>query len=119
VENHSKTDSTNGDHTMYKNKVIISREGEVTFPVEILIKFEGGNERFEKWDGKDRYVIFEYESQNKVISAEVDPDRKIWLDINFLNNGKTVGVNKAAISKYTSRWLFWMQNLLHYLTIFG
>ena len=87
--------------------------------MEVFIKFENGEEKWENWDGKDRYIVYEYESENKVISAEVDPNRKIWLDVNFLNNGKTVKANKAAIFKYSTRYLFWMQNLLHYITIFG
>jgi hypothetical protein len=89
------------------------------FPVEVLIKFQDGEEKWEKWDGKDRYIVFEYKSESKIISAEVDPEKKIWLDVNFLNNGKSVKTNKAANYKYSTRWLFWMQNLLHYLTIFG
>jgi len=118
-ETDSEADSTDEEKTIYKNKVIIAREGEVIFPVEILIKFEDGEEIFENWDGKDRYVVYEYESENKVISAEVDPERKIWLDVNFLNNGKTIKSNKSAIFKYSTRYLFWMQNLLQYLAIFG
>ena len=119
AEEDPASDSTSDEKSLYMNKVIIAREGEVTFPVDILIKFEDGDEKWENWDGKERYIIYEYESEKKVISAEVDPGKKIWLDINFLNNGKTVDVNKAAILKYTSRWLFWMQNLLHVITIFG
>ena len=119
MERDSDEDSSSVKKTLYTNKIIIAREGEVTFPVEILIRFEGGEEKKENWEGKDRYIIYEYQSENKVISAEVDPERKIWLDINFLNNGKTTNENKAATLKYTSRWLFWMQNLLHYMTIFG
>jgi hypothetical protein len=115
----STNDSTSKEKTIYKNKVIIAREGEVVFPVEILIKFKDGEEIFEKWDGKDRYIVYEYESEKKLISAEVDPERKIWLDVNFLNNGKTIKSNKAAIYKYSTRYLFWMQNLLQFLTIFG
>jgi len=118
-ENVSEADSTDEENTRYKNKVIISREGEVIFPVEILIKFDNEEELWEKWDGKDRYIVYEYESENKVISAQVDPDRKIWLDVNFLNNGKTVSTNKAAIFKYSTRYLFWIQNLIQFLTIFG
>jgi hypothetical protein len=113
-----EAEDTVEEKTIYKNKVVIAREGEVTFPVEILIKLQGGEEIWENWDGKDRYIVYEYESENKVISAEVDPERKIWLDVNFLNNGKTAEINKAATVKYTSRWLFWMQNLLHDFTIF-
>ena len=116
---YSEIDSISEEKTLYLNKVIIAREGEVAFPIEIVIQFEDGEEIWENWDGKDRYIVYEYESENKVISAEVDPERKIWLDVNFLNNGKTVKTNNAATFKYATRWLFWMQNLLHYFTIFG
>ncbi len=115
----SESDSTDEEQTVYKNKVIISREGEVIFPVEVLIKFEGGDEKWEMWDGKERYVVFEYTSEKRVISAEVDPQRKIWLDVNFINNGKTIKSSRAPTLKYSTRWLFWMQNLIQYFAIFG
>jgi hypothetical protein len=115
----SEIDSSREEVTIYKNKVIIAREGEVIFPVEILIKFEGGDEIWENWDGKDRYIVYEYESEHRVISAEVDPERKIWLDVNFINNGKSINFSRAPILKYSLRWLFWMQNLLQIIAIFG
>ena len=116
----SETDSADTDEiTRYENKVIIAREGEFTFPVDILIKFSDGSDIHEKWDGKDRYIVFKYETENRVISAEVDPERKIWLDVNFLNNGKSLESSRAGVLKYTTRWLLWMQNLLHIMTIFS
>jgi hypothetical protein len=115
----SDTTSANGDSVKFMNKVVVAREGEVIFPVEILIRFENGDELLERWDGKDRYTVFEYESSSRIVSAEVDPNRKIWLDINFLNNGKTSRIDRAASLKYSTRWLFWMQNFLHFLTIFS
>lgn len=107
------------DSTMYRNKVIVSREGEVTFPVEILIRFNNGDEIREKWDGKDRFIVFEYESDSKVLSAEVDPERKVWLDVNFLNNSKSTKTSPAATYKYSTRWFFWMQNIIQFIAIFG
>jgi hypothetical protein len=115
----SEKDSISENKTMYKNKVIVAREGEVIFPVDVLIRLENGEEIREKWDGKDRYIVYEYESEKRVISAEVDPERKNWLDVNFINNGKNLKSGNAAIFKYSTRYLFWMQNLLHILTIFG
>jgi len=111
-----KTDSLK---TMVRSRVVAARQGEVIYPVEILVKFEDGSERMEKWDGKQRYRIFEYQSPQPVIAAEVDPQRKIWLDVNFLNNGKNTGTNQAASMKYGIRWLFWMQNLLQFISIFS
>jgi hypothetical protein len=118
-DNSDEREPSEKEKSLYNNKVVIAREGEVIFPVEILVKLDNGEELWEKWDGKDRYIVYEYESENKVISAEVDPERKVWLDINFINNGKTIAVNRAATFKYTARWLFWMQNILHIITFFG
>jgi hypothetical protein len=105
--------------TSYESKIIVAREGEVIFPVEILVKFEEGGEILENWDGKQRYLVLKYETEHPVVSAEVDPQKKVWLDVNFLNNGKTVDTRRSASLKYSTRWFFWMQNFLHLITIFN
>ena len=105
----------NDSDTVYKSKVIVSREGELKFPVEIAVYFEDGEEIVEYWDGIERYKVFTYERSSRVSSAQIDPERKIWLDVNFLNNGMSHEDQNPAQSKYTWRWLFWMQNLLQYL----
>ncbi len=119
-ENDSSDVSADQDSVqIYISKVTVVREGEVVFPVEVLVKFDNGEEVIEKWDGRQRFIVYKYEKSAEVISAEVDPQRKVWLDRNFLNNGKTVEINHAARYKYTLRWLFWMQNLLLNVSIFN
>ncbi len=120
----SPSDSTiekqSDDETdVYENKIIVAREGEVVFPVEILIKFKNGEEILEKWNGNERYIVYKYNKNSPVVSAEVDPERKVWLDVNFLNNGKTIRSNRSASLKYSTRWLFWMQNFLQFVAIFS
>ena len=102
---------------IYESKVVVSREGEIKFPVEILVRFNNGDSVREKWDGEDRYCVFTYKRPSSVASAQVDPEHKVWLDINFLNNGRTVSNQDSAPSKYAWRWLFWMQNLLQFLLV--
>jgi hypothetical protein len=104
---------------IYVSKITVGREGEFVFPVEVLVKFDDGTEILEHWDGRQRYAVYQYEKPARVISAEVDPSGKIWLDRNFLNNGKTVETNNTARNKYILRWLFWMQNLLLDMCIFN
>jgi len=103
----------------YSSQVIVSREGEVVFPVEILVEFSDGSKITENWDGRDRYKVLKYEKDERIVSAQVDPERKIWLDVNFLNNGKTVLKMSAPKRKYYSRFLFWVQNMLHMMSIFS
>jgi len=113
------TQAQKDEKKLYESKVIVSRLGEVKFPVEVLIKFENGDTLREQWDGQDRWRVFKYQKDTKVVSAEVDPDHKIPLDVNFTNNGKTTQPQTTGIWKYVVRWLFWMQNILHYVSIFS
>ena len=118
LSSRNENDHSDGE-ILYRNQVSVSRKGKVIFPVEILLKFENGQQIRENWDGQETFKEYCYERPERIISAEVDPDRKIWLDINFLNNGKTVSVNRTTTVKYVSRWLFWLQNFLHWVSIFS
>lgn len=101
---------------IYNSKVIVTREGEVFFPVEVLITFSNGEEFLEKWNGQERYKIFEYKKPTRVIAAEVDPNNKLALDINPLNNGYKLKSENTATYKYGSFWFYMMQNILHLFT---
>jgi hypothetical protein len=107
-------DSTH--QVMYESKAIISREEEVFFPVEVLIKFSNGEEIMENWDGRERYKIFKYKKPATIISAEVDPFGKIPLDINPLNNSLRLKSDNKISYKYGSFWMYMVQNILHLFT---
>src|SRR5579863_9829780 len=68
--------------TEYNSEVIIQRKGDFVMPVDIEIKFDNGDVVREHWDGQDRWVRYTYDKKAKLVSAEVDPDHKIWLDRN-------------------------------------
>src|SRR5689334_6365520 len=68
---------TSGD---YHSEVVVHRKGEFVLPVEIEIKFDDGSRLREHWDGKDRWTRLSYDKKAKLVSAEVDPDHKVWLD---------------------------------------
>ena len=63
--------------TIFRNVVVIARYGEWVFPQELLVTFADGRKIRESWDGKDRWKRFVYELPVKVVSAEIDPDRKL------------------------------------------
>ena len=44
--------------------------------------------------------------------VEVDPDRKIVLDVNWLNNGRRIDARPAPATSWTARWLFVLQNII-------
>jgi hypothetical protein len=115
-----KTDSINAQDDsakkiapkIYESQVNIRRLGEFVFPVEALVKFDDGGEVREQWDGRELWKKFTYQKPAKLVYATVDPDKKIWLDINMINNSKTLELNSLGANKLSARWMFWMQFLL-------
>ncbi len=101
-----------GQPKMYESGVDVRRLGAFKFPVEIVATFEGGEKVRERWDGQELWKKFRYTKPSKLISATVDPENKIPLDLNYTNNGKTVKSASLGVNKLSARWLFWMQFLL-------
>ena len=58
--------------------------------VTLLVTFEDGERAVERWDGRDTRKICSYRSPSKAVSATVDPDRTLLLDVNQTNNSKTL-----------------------------
>ncbi len=115
----ARPDTTSEGDKLYDSKVIIHRLGEVIMPIEVLIHFDNGDEVLEIWDGKSRTKEFSFERAEKIEWAKVDPDEKIKIDINLLNNGKTVEPETKVAWKYMVNFLFYLQNLLQTLIFFA
>ena len=114
-----KPDTTESGDKLYNSKIIIHRLGEVVMPVEVLIHFNNGDEVLETWDGKSRTKEFSYARAEKIEWAKIDPDEKIKIDINFMNNGKTVKPETKVAWKYMVNFLFYLQNILQTLVFFA
>jgi hypothetical protein len=99
----------------FVSRVLVRRRGEVAFPVEIAFKFEGREEERILWDGSERWKSWEFERPERLEWASVDPERAVLLDVDWLNDGKRVRPDHRAATAWAARWLFWIQNVLHFL----
>ena len=102
----------------FTSTITCERLGELVFPQEVHIRFEDGSTILENWDGKETIKTFVYHTQNKVISAHIDPDKKVYLDVDFNNNSLTLKPNKKPCVKYTTKAVYWLQNILQFSSIF-
>jgi hypothetical protein len=101
---------------MYRNEVVVVRKGELIFPQEILVTFEEGEKIREKWEGKERWKRFIYIRPYRLKLAQIDPDNKIPLDINRLNNSQLFIPKKISPLKWALRLMCNFQAFLSYLS---
>jgi hypothetical protein len=95
----------------FRSTVTIRRLGGASAPVDIDVRFDNGKVVHEQWDGRYRWTEFTYDGTHKVVSAVVDPSRKLLLDSNYTNNSRTGKANSVFAAKWYIRWIFWIENL--------
>jgi len=104
-----------GQKVQYETVVVVRRRGGVVFPVDVAIKFEGQPPERHHWEGKDRTVTYRSTGPNRLEWAEVDPDRKVVLDVDWLNNARRMKPDRRVATKLASHWLFFVQNLIAFI----
>jgi aminopeptidase N len=104
--------STN-EEGVFHTSAVVRRYGEGVFPVDVRVTFASGEQINEHWDGRDRWKVYSYDRPVSAISAQVDPERVLLLDINRTNNSRTLAPRNAeAATKWSLKWMVWLQHLL-------
>ncbi|GAB3932248.1 M1 family metallopeptidase [Larkinella terrae] len=113
-ELHSVTSVRQGSG--YQSAVTVYRKGDAQLPVEVLVHFGDGNEQLLHWDGKARSHTFTVTQQTRAEWARIDPQQKIYIDINLNNNSFAVHPPRSPAAKYAAKLMFWVQNWMQWLT---
>ena len=116
VRDSLSTDNSDRD-SLYKAVVRLQRLGEVMLPVEVLVHFENGDEILEMWDGRDRYKEMTFTDHGKIEWVKIDPEYKIRMDINFINNSMTSSPDRVPIRRLTNKLIALMQFYLAAITL--
>ena len=85
------------------------REGNFEIGTEVLIMFKDGSSKTVNWKGSEKYFKHTFSSSKEVISAHIDPEQKIYLDLNLNNNSITLDPNKKPLYKYAAKLGHWLQ----------
>jgi hypothetical protein len=81
--------------------------------VDLLVTFKNGEQVREHWDGVDRWKLYAYARLSPALSAQVDPDRVLLLDVNITNNSMTLEPKaETAATKWSLTWMVWLQDCL-------
>lgn len=102
-----------GTPETYRTTVVVRRFGEGELPVDVRVVFENKEEARWRWDGRDRWKLFEIEKPSRAVSVQVDPDRVLLLDVNYTNNSAAIApAGPAAAKKWSLAWMIWLQDQL-------
>lgn len=90
---------------VWLSRAVVTRRGSLKFPVEIEMGFEDGTTLRRRWSGEGTTKTLEHRGASRLVSVHVDPDHKVTLDDNLLNNALSDPGAELASMQHFSRFL--------------
>jgi aminopeptidase N len=95
-----------------EHQVTVARQGELVIPTEVLVTFADESTALVPWDGVDQEKTFDFVDRAAVRSAQIDPKRRVAVDLNWGDNGLSRRLEVAPWLALVSRLVYYLQNLL-------
>lgn len=92
----------------YDVTALITRQGELQFPIDIRLEHADGQVVVRRWDGRASELRIAYESASALSSVVVDPDLHVLLDGDLSNNAQRLSAAQGPN---------WQRRILHWLTL--
>ncbi len=83
----------------FETAVTLRRRG-VPVPQTLLVKFADGSAETVQWDGTEQWKRFSWIRPARAVSAQLDPQRLHYLDVNKLDDSRTIAPDPRA----SRRW---------------
>ena len=94
------------------HSVTVARQGDLNIPTEVLVTFADGSTVLEPWDGAESEKTFTYPDRPPVQSAQIDPERKVAVDLRWADNGLERQFEVSPWLALTTRLLYRLQSAL-------
>jgi hypothetical protein len=98
--------------TEHQIEVVIENRGTMQLPAPIVLRFADGSVQRERWPGDRRFLTIDRRSPSPLVSAEIDPDHALLVDVDWSNNGRTVARNTDTLRRFDVAALFWIETAL-------
>jgi hypothetical protein len=98
----------------WHSTVSVVRDG-APVPQTLRVTFADGSHQELRWNDDRRWARFEFTGPAKVVSAELDPQRKLYLDADKLNDSRTVESDGAASRRWSADFAALVQAFFSFL----
>lgn len=85
----------------WHSTVTVLRDG-AQVPETLRVTFADGSHEDVRWNDDRRWARFDFIKPGKVVSAELDPSRHVYLDANKLNDSLTTRADSSASRRWTA-----------------
>lgn len=96
-------DAKHGGPYAWHSVVTVRRTG-AAVPRTVRINFADDTSTTVTWDDESRWKRFTFDRPVKAVSAEIDPENKVLLDADILNNSHANKADNSAARRYGSDW---------------
>lgn len=83
----------------FETTVVLRRRG-AAVPQTLLVRFADGSSETVQWDGGDNWKRFSWTRPARAVSAELDPHRLHYLDVNKLDDSRTIEPDRRAARRW-------------------
>jgi hypothetical protein len=98
----------------WRSTVEVRRYG-AHVPQSVILRFDGGETQTLPWPAEERWHRWVFEKPARVASAQLDPEGKVLLDLDKLDDGRTRSRSSAASARWTLEFKAWAELLMSML----
>lgn len=100
-----------GGPYLWRSFVTVQRNG-AAMPATLKVTFADDSTETVQWNDGSRWKRFSFDKPVKVVSAELDPEHKNYLDTNKLNDSYAVKADPAASKRWTADFAAFAESFL-------
>ena len=122
TENEAEDDpdvESDDEEKLYRSEIVVDRRGEFIHPVTVELVFDDGEILRHQWNGRSRWKKYVEIRAAKLVSAEVDPDHLLVLEVDQLNNSIRLEADRKPAAKMITHLIFWLQNVFQLTSMVG
>lgn len=85
----------------WRTQVTVRREG-APVPQTLVVKFADGSSETVAWNADEKWRSFSWSKPARAVSAELDPERRHYLDVNKLDDSRNIQADSSASTRWAS-----------------
>jgi hypothetical protein len=95
----------------WRTEVVLRRQG-APVAQTLTVKFADGSTETVRWDGDEKWRRFSWLKPAKAVSAELDPQRRHFLDVSKLDDSRTIEPDASASRRWGMEFAAFIQYFL-------